>query len=312
MFRILISHRRIATIAVMMLAAGSTWRALDAQGPRFEFTTIDFPDAAATTPLGINTRGDIVGTYRDSGGKIRGFVRRGDKFQAVEYPGAEYTLARGAGPAGEVVGAYRMPGEPAANLHGFLLAAKGGFTKVDYPGHTSTVPLRLLQDGSMIGCYHDADQLDTMYGMRISGKEHTGYERATTMHTGSTPDGKLIVGFYTDRPVTPIGTPVPSVGHDGHGHGYVLEGTRFTSFDVPGSTVTQPQDVSPSAVIVGNFQDGAGKTHGFVREGTTYTTVDVPNSTETRIFGINRSGVVVGSFVDAGKASHGFVGRSAR
>jgi uncharacterized membrane protein len=39
-----------------------------------EFTTIDFPGGHATTPFGINARGDIVGPYNDASGHTHGFL----------------------------------------------------------------------------------------------------------------------------------------------------------------------------------------------------------------------------------------------
>jgi probable HAF family extracellular repeat protein len=42
-------------------------------GP-FEFVTIDYPGATATNANGLNSRGDVVGSYVDSTGKTHGFL----------------------------------------------------------------------------------------------------------------------------------------------------------------------------------------------------------------------------------------------
>ncbi len=39
----------------------------------FEFVSIDYPGATFTQAVGINSRGDIVGGYRDVAGKMHGF-----------------------------------------------------------------------------------------------------------------------------------------------------------------------------------------------------------------------------------------------
>jgi uncharacterized membrane protein len=39
----------------------------------FEFVSIDFPGATFTQAVGINSRGDIVGGYKDAAGKMHGF-----------------------------------------------------------------------------------------------------------------------------------------------------------------------------------------------------------------------------------------------
>jgi probable HAF family extracellular repeat protein len=42
-------------------------------GP-FEFISIDYPGATSTIALGLNSRGDVIGSYRDSAGTLHGFL----------------------------------------------------------------------------------------------------------------------------------------------------------------------------------------------------------------------------------------------
>lgn len=42
--------------------------------PSYGFESIDFPGASTTNASGINTRGDIVGSYVDSAGKTHGYI----------------------------------------------------------------------------------------------------------------------------------------------------------------------------------------------------------------------------------------------
>jgi uncharacterized membrane protein len=259
------------------------------------FAPADFPGAAATTVTGINAGGQIVGFYRDVGGQTHGFVRRGETYAPIDFPGAAWTNARGIGPSGDVLGAYRMPGEPDVNQHGYRLARDGQFSRIDFPGHISTVPVRQLPDGTIVGCYHDAAGMDSMHGMTLVKNTFGGFDRAMTMHEGATPDGKTIVGYFAEM------TDMK------RNRGYLLEGTSFTPFDVPGSVSTTPIDISASGAIVGVYEAPAGKTHGFVREGSRYVTLDVPDARNTSAWGINAAGTIVGAFVDAGGATHGFV-----
>ena len=115
------------------------------------------------------------------------------------------------------------------------------------------------------------------------------------MHGGATPNGKKIVGFYTDMTT-------------GRAHGYLLDGLNFIAFDVPGSTFTQAWDINPSGDIAGFYKDAAGTAHGFLAEDWQFTAIDVPGATATRVFGINAGGDVTGRYVDASGKSHGFVG----
>ena len=110
-------------------------------------------------------------------------------------------------------------------IHGFVLTRHGDFQSVDYPGHQNTIAQRILPDGTILGCYHDADTMGTMHGMVVSHRGFDAIAEATTMHNGATPDGRLIVGLFTDM-------------MDNRGKGYLFNGSRFTPFEVPGATST--------------------------------------------------------------------------
>src|SRR5690242_10425851 len=114
---------------VGMLAASAFYAQ---SGPTF--TTIDFPGAASTTPWGINTRGDIVGSYVNADKSTHGFLLSGGQFSPIDFPGATSTTLYGINPAGDIVGQYTL----ADNIdHSFVLSG-GQFTKIDFPGAAST------------------------------------------------------------------------------------------------------------------------------------------------------------------------------
>jgi len=171
--------------AAMTVAAVAALSALTpvtgADEPSFVFTSIDVPDAIATSAFGINARGEIVGFYRDASNRQHGYVLGRHGLRSIDYPGAALTDARGIGPDGEVVGAYRNPGEPAVNFHGYRLTPHGDYLALDYPGHTSTIAQRIAPDGTVHGCYHDEDQMGTMYGVTIRGDERTALDMPMTM-----------------------------------------------------------------------------------------------------------------------------------
>jgi hypothetical protein len=54
-------------------------------------STIDYPDAVLTIANGINSQGDIVGWYKDVGGKTHGFFLGRHGFVSIDYPQATYT-----------------------------------------------------------------------------------------------------------------------------------------------------------------------------------------------------------------------------
>jgi uncharacterized membrane protein len=281
-------------VKLTIFAVATLTLSVSAQQREPVYTTVDAPDAVATTITGINDDGHVVGFYRDAAGRTHAFVRRGQALASIDFPGATWTIARGIGASGDVLGSYRMAGEPDVNQHGYRLSRDGQFSKIDFPGHISTVPVRLLTDGTIVGCYHDTAGMDSMHGMTFSRNSFTGFDRAMTMHEGVTPDGRTIVGYLMDMDTK-------------RNRGYVLQGASFVPFDVPGGTSTTAIDINASGVIVGVFEAPAGKAHGFVRDGEQYSTLDVPGARSTSAWGINTAGTIVGAFVDAAGTTHGLV-----
>src|SRR5215510_11920336 len=213
-----------------------------AQDSPYAYTPVSYPGAKLTMIYGVNRVGDIVGAYRDAASNdMHGFLRRDGKFTSIDYPGAKSTSARGISQSGDIVGSYGLPDTPDVS-HGFLLTKQGRYTSVDAPGHTSTVAVRLLSDGSIIGCHHEAAP-DAMRGMKLTAGKLSTFDRLNSMHTGATPDGKTIVGTYNDR-----------TAGKSHGRSYVLTGSTFTPFDVPGSSSTNVSDINAAGTMVGTYE----------------------------------------------------------
>jgi uncharacterized membrane protein len=261
------------------------------------FSSIDFPGATLTNAQGINAGGEIVGSYNDAGtpSRTHGFLLSGGHYQSIDFPGARATAARGIGPGGDIVGTYQKQNESGGvPAHGFLLNTRGEYFRVDYPDRINTIAQRILADGTILGCYHDNDTMNSMHGMTLSPR--AGFEaipEAMSMHNGATPDGRLIVGLFTDM--------------DGRGKGYFVNRGRFEPFEVPGAASTAGWDINQAGVAVGVYRDSADKVHGFQFNGTEFLTIDFPGAIATRVFGINAGGDMVGSYVDASGRTHGFL-----
>jgi uncharacterized membrane protein len=261
----------------------------------FDFTTIDVPGATLTSATGINPRGDIVGSYVDVVNGVQrshGYVLRDGAFTTIDFPGAAGTEARGINPSGAIVGDYWLPGEPAVNVHGYLLTNHGEFVPVNYPGHTNTIAQRILPDGTILGCRHDNDMMASMRGVVITGEDASEIDAFGSMNNGATPDGRRIVGLYTNMMA-------------GRQEGFLIDDGAFTPLVVPGSLSTAAWDINPAGEIVGAYRNAAGF-HGFALREDVYEPIDVPGATATRAFGINPRGNVVGTYV-AGGRTHGFL-----
>ena len=286
--------RRFKCVAAIAACTGAMYASLAGAELQLVVTPLEYPGAVSTNAQGINARGDVVGIYTDTAGLQHGFLRRRGEFATIDYPKARITAARGIGPNGEIVGTYQRVGESGVAAHGFLLTTQGKFLSMDFPGHTNTIPQRLLADGTVLGCYHDADLMGSMHGMTISRDGVAELPEGMSMHNGATPDGKLIVGLYTDM-------------MDGRNKGYLYEGGTLTPLEVPDSTSTAAWDINPAGVVVGVFNDAAGA-HGFTFDGVQFTHINVPGATATRVFGINAGGDIVGNYTQGG-VTRGFIGR---
>jgi hypothetical protein len=284
------------TALMVLLAPASVAAAPPAQ---YVFSTIDYPGAIVTNIWGINAGDDIVGYYRNPTGPTHGFVLSEGVYNSVDFPGSSATTLCGIGNSGEIVGDYLLPGEPTWAWHSFLLTTEGEFIPTDFPGRFSTIPMRILPDGTIIGFARDAD-LSTKHGVVMSRTEMTEYDLPNSQHNGATPNGKTIVGYYVTGGLT---------------RGYVLDKGNFVPFDVPGSTLTMAYDINPSGrIVVGTYQDTGAKWHGFMteRNGTTvedweFTTIDFPGAIETRVWTANAGGDLAGRYVDAAGKWHGFL-----
>ena len=125
------------TLTTILLGLG--WllpqvQAADDAPAQKKFTQIDMPGALFTVANGINARGDIVGAYVDSNGRLHGFLLSNASFTTIDPPGANLTVPLHINPEGVITGLYRRSN---GNIHGFLLS-NGEFMTVQKPGTTFT------------------------------------------------------------------------------------------------------------------------------------------------------------------------------
>lgn len=313
---------RAGRIAVGVLAVATLFprEGVRAQARPYVFSSFDFPGAAVTQAYGINARGDIVGTYQKPapGNSNHGFLLEGGRFTTIDFPGGNtsYSLATAISPAGDIAGYYGVIGGAATSAFGFLRDKHGRWTTlpdpIEPPPTMTPSPFRILPDGTMLGCFHYATPggaYISMHGFTLTPDGNvTRFDYPTAapmaMHYGATPDGRTIVGVYTQAGVN---------------HGYLLDDGVLSTFDVPGSARTTPQDINAAGVIVGTYRNpGESSTtlHSFVLDTHRSTDetkweyallVDVPGASITRIRGINSGGDLVGDYIGADGKNHAFV-----
>ena len=265
--------------------------------PSFTITTIDVPGALSTSAQGIDAGGVISGTYRVASG-LHGFILQDGVFETVDYPGADNTEVRGIDPDGAVVGDHWNNDEEATAAHGFRRTAGGQFVTVHFPGHLYEFPQRILPDGTILGCRHDHDLMASMRGVRMGRDGSTETDEFASMNNGATPDGRRIVGLYTNTVA------------NNRTEAFIIDDGVLTPFLVPGSNLTTAWDINPRGDVVGVYRNASGF-HGYVMTSEGITTIDVPGASATRAFDINARGDVIGTYV-AGGVTHSFLATRTR
>jgi uncharacterized membrane protein len=82
-------------------------------------------------------------------------------------------------------------------------------------------------------------------------------------------------------------------------HGYVFDGERYRTIDVPGATRTEAWDITNSGDVIGYYANADGRLHGFrLDKRGKYTKFDDPDGDlENDLTGGNDRGVTVGSLL---------------
>src|ERR1035438_5959469 len=113
------------------------------------FTTLPF----AGNPTGINSSGQIVGSFSDATG-IHGFLCSGGIFTVLEDPNApDFTEAYGTNDSGQIVGFFN----DATGHHAFIDTG-GVFTMIDDPASVpgNTTAYGINDAGQIVGHFADA------------------------------------------------------------------------------------------------------------------------------------------------------------
>jgi hypothetical protein len=237
---------------------GTQWQTFVRRGETY--TTQELP--AAATALGINERGDLVGTIRTPDGE-RAFLFRGDAVVVLDAPDNYETRAYDINTQGVIAGSYRFGSgkwQPA-------IWEEGVFTPLTIITQTLGADMAegfgINVHGQVVGHFTVADEApfpgtpnQKMYGFVY----HRGQVTATLNYPGSgwmsCAWGKGAhgdaVGHYVDLPTESVLV-----------SGYVWRDDAFRGrLVVPGAIRTFPQSVTPNGVIAGYAQLGGRNERG--------------------------------------------------
>ncbi len=176
------------------------------------------------------------------------------------------------------------------------------YQALDYP-HVSTevTPIGINDSGQIVGTY--IDNSDVSHGFVRNGVKFTTLAVPFAGATSTVPlannDAGEIVGGWTDN--------------GGVTHAFTLVGSTYTSFDYPGATYTQANDINTQGDIVGYYRDSSGVYHGFLLSGGSYTSTDFPGAVYTLNVAINDAGNIAGDYcptsecLSSNEGAQGFV-----
>jgi probable HAF family extracellular repeat protein len=281
---------RYITMALVLIGCASLSQAQSTPDAlNLTFTTIDVPGAVVTNVLGINTAGDVVGTYTtSSNGPGHGFLYSGGNFTLFDYPGASSTLAFGINDSGLISGtAYIKNGTAAVSF----LYNGTTFTTVRAPGDSATLAHGINNAGVVVG--GDGVSISGTKGFALLG------ERFTTV----SPPGVYVYVFGNG-----VNNLNQIVGTDDFGAFFYNKG-KYRTVSFPSASQTQAWGINDSGAIAGWYQGCSPSCadHAFVFMKGRYLSFDYAGAIGTFADGINASGQVVGSYTPDGQTYHGFI-----
>jgi probable HAF family extracellular repeat protein len=113
------------------------------------------PGAIATMAFGINSLGEIAGSYEDSNHNKHGFLLNGSTYTQIDNPSAGVrgvTNVFGINDKGDIVGTYSSNNGQGG---GFVLSG-GKYTTISFPDSVYTKVTGINQSGQIVGYYVDA------------------------------------------------------------------------------------------------------------------------------------------------------------
>jgi hypothetical protein len=299
---------------------------------------IDAPGAGTgaiqgTIAIGIDTTGDVAGTYIDGSGTSHGFVfSASGTMTTFDVSGAgtgknQGTFVTAMDTIGDVTGYYSVA--LYGLTHGFIRAANGAITSFDATtGGGNTAARGINSIGAVTGNTYgpggfvrSASGVITTFAVPVPGQPSSDVYSTTGIAINT---AGVVAGRYSD--------------YTGVSHGYVRSANgTITSFDPPNVATTNlsttrsvyneyvgtlPTSIDTAGDIAGTYTDTNGARHGFVRAASGAITVfDVPGADTSPCassgmgvlmcgsgsFTINDAGEIVGAYMDVDNVGHGFL-----
>ena len=183
------------------------------------------------------------------------------KFTKNNVPGARDTEPEGINNAGVTVGQYQ---DTSGVWHGYILNGNNLIT-LDDPNGSNTYASGLPYNGPITVVGYYTNSAGAYVGFQYKSGTFTdilGPTGAIASAALGINDKKEIVGAYEDSSHV--------------WHGFLLQGSNYTTLDVPGHVGIQAQGINNKGDIVLAWSDSSGVIHSSLYMGKKYYLIDVP------------------------------------
>ena len=251
------------------------------------WTNLDFPGSTLNTANGVNSNGQVVGTYDIT--TTQCFLWTAGNFTSITYPGSIQTICNSINDVGDIVGYYSEAGK--SNWRGFLLQG-GTFTTLSFPNAKSTLTYGINNTGEIVGSY--TDQRGVTHGFTYVAGTYTDVTLAGALSTqlyGVNNNGDTVGDYQT---------------LDGRYHGLILTGGLQFTVDLA-AIDTFALAINDNQQVVG-WEDAPIDAGFFLHSpGRTPIVVNKAGTQQVWLSGINNSNFAVGWYRDLHGAEHGFL-----
>src|SRR5438874_4581814 len=173
----------------------------------------------------------------------------------------------------------------------------------DYPGAGNlTLPKKINERGDVVGEFIDSNAVTRGFVRFSDGS-----------FSDPIVDPNDTVGFTEGRGINNSRTIAGDyAASDGTIQSFLLSGSTFTEYAVPGALQTNLLSINEPGELTGGFDDGSGVFQGFVDDRGTLTTFSIPGAAGTLAYEINNSKqLTVGYYIDGSGILHGYYRDSA-
>ena len=226
------------------------------------------------------------------------------KFASANVPGATSTEPSGLTDEGHLSAGRYV--DSAGIQHGYFLKLRvaphqppgNGLITLDDPNGKpgTTAVSKVTRAFSAVGSYTSSTTGNSVGFLYTGGGQNKytdipGPSGAVNTWGSGINDKGAIVGYYTDSA--------------GARHGFLLQGTKYTTLDVPGAAATYATDINKSGKIVLFWANSRGAIKSSLYNGKTYKTINVPGAASSYALGLNNAGDVCYGWLDSSGVVHG-------